>query len=123
MGKGLSPLQNDILAVLDEWPSFEMVGGSGYLGDWALPRDIIRRLCLPRNGATRASMSRALLRLHERGLVARASGECAMVGKSFRYVIITNSANAGAGNSGPSFMLSRRKHKPMKDVTPRPTAH
>jgi hypothetical protein len=122
MGKGLSPLQKDILAVLDEWPSLEMaiVQNPDRVNGWALPRDIIRRLDLPSNGAVRASMSRALLRLYERGLVARASGEAAIVGKSFRYLRITNAANAGYGNSGPSWVFSR---KPMKDVTSRPAAY
>jgi hypothetical protein len=113
MGKGLSPLQKDILAVLDEWPSLEsyLESDSKQLG--ALPRDIIRRLGRLNNGTTRASMSRALLRLHERGLVSRASGIGAMAGKAFQYLKITNSANAGWGNDGPVLFCER---KPMKTV-------
>ena len=87
MGQGLSPLQRQILAVLERWPTFEQAT-PGYLGDWALPRDIIEGLGLPKNNATRASLSKALLRLHDRGLVARSSGQVAKVGKSFWYVRI-----------------------------------
>ena len=85
MGHGLSPLQRQILAVLERWPTFEQ---AAHLNDWALPRDIIEGLGLPKSNAARASLSKALLRLHERGLVARAAGEVASVGKSFRYVRI-----------------------------------
>ena len=67
-----------------------------YIGDWALPRDIIAALALPTSAATSAAVSRALARLHARGLVARASGERATAGKAFRYVRITDPANAGA---------------------------
>ena len=99
MGKGLSELQRDILAALEQWPSYEEATATrrGYIGDWALPRDIIAALALPTSAATSAAISRALARLHARGLVARASGERASVGKAFRYVRITDPANAGAG--------------------------
>lgn len=100
MGKGLSQLQKDILAVLEGWPSFEDVE-PGSVAAWALPRDIIAALRRPKTPATRVAISKALARLHARGAVAKASGELAMVGKSFRYVRITNSQNARAGNHGP----------------------
>jgi hypothetical protein len=114
MGKGLSRLQTDILAVLEEWPSFEQAG-PGSVGAWALPRDIIAALRRPKTPATRAAISKALARLHARGAVARASGELAIAGKSFRYVRITNPKNAGAGNSGPAIVIgSARKMKTVK---------
>jgi hypothetical protein len=68
--------------------------GAGQLGGWALPRDIIEHLGLPKNGVTSASVSRALLNVSKRGLVARASGEVANVGKAFRYLRITDPVNA-----------------------------
>lgn len=97
---GLSALQHDILAVLDGWPALEECL-PGSLGAWARPSDIIAALGRPRTAATRAAVSKALARLHERGIVARASGELVIVGKSFRYVRITDPKNAGYGNSGP----------------------
>ena len=112
MGESLSPLQRDILAVLEEWPTFEMAEAAapGNVKDWALPRDIIRSLGMPKTGATRATISRALLQLHKKGLVARASGELADVGKAFHYLRITNPVNAGAGNNGPKVTLGRTRH-------------
>jgi hypothetical protein len=88
MGKGLSGLQRDILAVLEEWPSFEDTP-PGDLRAWAMPKQILSRLRRPPTTTNRVALSKALARLHERGLVARASGEVASVGKSFRYVRIT----------------------------------
>jgi hypothetical protein len=113
MGRSRSSLQRDILAVLEEWPTFELAEAEapGSVKDWALPRDIIGRLGLPKTGSTRATISRALLRLHQKGLVARASGELADVGKSFHYLRISNPLNAGAGNNGPSIILgAARRH-------------
>ena len=94
MGKGLSELQRDILAALEQRPSHEEATATrpGYIGDWALPRDIIAALALPTSAATSAAISRALARLHARGLVARAFGERASAGKAFRYVRITDPA-------------------------------
>jgi hypothetical protein len=112
MGKSLSPLQRDILAVLEEWPTFELAesAAAGSVKDWALPRDIIRRLGRPKTRSTQATISRALLQLHKKGLVARASGELADVGKAFHYLRITNPVNAGAGNNGPTVTLGRARH-------------
>jgi DNA-binding transcriptional ArsR family regulator len=90
--------------VLEQWPDYEAAHAAhpGSVKVWARPRDITVVLGLPRTATTRATLSRALLRLYERGLVARASDESAEVGKSFRYLRITDLINAGAGNSGPS---------------------
>ena len=65
MGKGLSPLQKDILAALGRWPLYEqaMTATPGQLDDWAFPRDIIEHLRLPKSGVTSVSVSRALSRL------------------------------------------------------------
>ena len=106
-------LQQEILAVLEQWPSYEAAHAANpsSLNDWALPRHIIRALGLPKAAATRATVSRALLGLYQRGLVARAAGELAEIGKSFRYLRITDPANAGAGNNGPSTTLgTSRSH-------------
>ena len=94
MGKGLSPLQKDILAALDRWPLYEqaMTATPGQLDDWAFPRDIIEHLGLPKSGVISVSVSRALSRLCDRGLVARESGNVASVGRSFRYLKMTNPA-------------------------------
>jgi hypothetical protein len=108
MGKnGLSPLQIDIMAVLDEFPALEEVP-RGNLSSWAFPKDILTA-CGGR-ASNRAAISKALHRLYGRGLVARASGEAASVGKSFRYVRITNPANA-TGSSGPGMILNKAKPK------------
>jgi len=92
MNRGLSSLQTDILAVLDQWPSFEKATAArpAQRDDWAVPRDIIERLELPKNAVTRASLSRALSRLHKRGLVARAFGQLVSVGRSYRYLKIND---------------------------------
>ena len=59
MGKSLSPLQRDILAVFEEWPTFELaeLAAGGSVKDWALPRDIIRRLGRPKTRSTPATIS------------------------------------------------------------------
>jgi hypothetical protein len=110
MGKGLSSLQHDILGVLENWPSFEdaTLSAPGSIGCWAKPGDIIQALGRSKSPASRAAMSKALLRLHQRGLVARAAGEVAAAGMGFRYVRVANPANAGAGNDGPAIALSPR---------------
>jgi predicted transcriptional regulator len=74
MGRGLSPLQKDILSVLTAKHG------------WTLPRDIIARLELPATNATRASVSRALHRLCERGLVVRAFAGRVCQGHSYLYM-------------------------------------
>ena len=66
MGKnGLSPLQIDIMAVLDEFPALEEVP-RGNLSSWAFPKDILTALRRPRfksscdiEGATPAIRARA----------------------------------------------------------------
>ena len=89
MGRGLSSLQTHILAVLDQWPSFEQAtAATSDQFDWAFPRDIIEGLGLPKNSVTRASVSRALVRLCDRGHVVRVSDEVANVGRSYRYLKI-----------------------------------
>jgi DNA-binding MarR family transcriptional regulator len=77
MGKGLSALQKQILAVL---PSSDQAKPG------ALPREIIERLGMPTSNVTSATVSRALMRLCERGLVTRTTGEVANVGRSFQYL-------------------------------------
>lgn len=115
MDKSLSALQRDILVVLEQWPSFELAESAapGNVNAWALPRDIIRGLGKPKTRSTQATISRSLLRLHEKGLVARASGELAEVGKAFHYLRITDPANAGAGNHGPTIILGAPRRHPV----------
>lgn len=90
MGKGPSPLQNDILALLAVWPAYvhDATATQLHIGDWARPRDIITGLGRPESAVTSASVSRALARLSERGLVMRAAGQPASVGRAFRYARI-----------------------------------
>jgi hypothetical protein len=108
VGRSLSPFQRDILRALARWPSYEQVRHDTVVG-WALPREIMAVVGRDSTKANRASLSRALLSLYERGLVARASGTPAMQGKSFRYLLITDPRNAGAGNSGPAIMNWHRR--------------
>jgi hypothetical protein len=85
MANGLSRLQTEILKVLEEWPSFEEAE-PGSFQSWAKPQDIIAALHRPKTPATRATISRALARLHRRGVVARAPRDQAIAGSSFRYI-------------------------------------
>ena len=66
MGRGLSELQRAILDILPDDP--RPVPEGRYAGALR-PTDIIEALGLPANGTARASVSRALARLSQRGLV------------------------------------------------------
>ena len=103
----LRSLQRDILAVLEEWPTFEWAKAAapGNVKDWALPRDIIRGLGRPNTCSTQGQYPALFSDYMRRELVARASGELADVGKAFHYLRITNPVNAGAGNNGPTIIL------------------
>jgi hypothetical protein len=59
MGKGLSPLQKDILAVLEEFPALEdfPVNGEIDLSAWARPSQILQQLSRPATAANRAALS------------------------------------------------------------------
>jgi hypothetical protein len=92
MAKGLSRLQTEILKVLEEWPSFKEAE-PGSFQSWAKPQDIIAALHKPKTPATRATISRALARLHKRGVIAKASPGQAIADKSFCYVRITYPKN------------------------------
>ena len=75
MGKGLSPLQKDILAALEAWPSLEeqpVRDGAYDLSTWARPRDLIRELGRRDTAAMRTTISKALARLCQCGAVAAA---------------------------------------------------
>jgi hypothetical protein len=91
MGRGLSPLQKDILAVLEEFPAREDFPEEGTLSlsSWAHPQQILQRLKRPPTASNRTAVSKALARLVERGMVAAARGELYAAGKSFFYVRIT----------------------------------
>ncbi|MCG2673093.1 hypothetical protein XI06_12990 [Bradyrhizobium sp. CCBAU 11434] len=114
MTKGL---QDKIMEVLANFPSYEQTT-VGDLSGWAMPGDIRKQLGRENTAATRVALSKALKRLHERGLVARASGEIAAVGQAFRYVRITDPKNAGAGNTKPGLIAQRAK----RVFKPRPRA-
>lgn len=121
MGKGLSQLQRDVIDILGRAPSYEATRGDG-LSQWLLPRDILKALRREPSASNRAALSKALRRLHERGHVARAAGEMAYAGKAFRYALITDPKNAGAGNSGPRFVLGGPRIKNIRTIrVTRPT--
>ena len=84
MGHGLSPLQNDILAALGDWPLAGQAGSG--LRNWARPVDLIDQLGLPHTNASRVAMTRSLRRLCDRGLVEAACGEIFTPGKGYRYL-------------------------------------
>jgi hypothetical protein len=75
MGTGLSPLQRQILAVLPDEGN----------GEWARPKQILDTLGLEPTPSTRTIMSRALGRLHKRGLISVIVTDLALPGKSRLY--------------------------------------
>jgi hypothetical protein len=88
MGKGLSPLQVQVLEVLSGFPTLKRTAGSGshvVRADYARPVDILRALHRPLTPASRVSMSKALSRLCERDEIVRLHGQLASVGKGYRY--------------------------------------
>jgi hypothetical protein len=64
MGKGLSPLQKNILAVLEQFPAAPPPDAEGNvsLKTWARPQQILQQLNLPSTPSNRASNSHRLLR-------------------------------------------------------------
>lgn len=66
MGKGLSPMQE---AILDALPDDPRPTPDGTFSGGMRPTDVIEALGLPRTNASRASVSRSLARLCDRGLV------------------------------------------------------
>ena len=90
MGKGLSPLQRQVLEVLSGFPTLRRADyptGSESVprADHARPVDILRALHRPLTPANRVSMSKALRRLWERDEIARTYGRLADVGRGYRY--------------------------------------
>ena len=81
MGKGLSPMQEAILEALPDDPR---PTPDGTFSGGMRPTDVIEALGLPRTNASRASVSRSLARLCERGLVLAWQGMFA-VGRGYRY--------------------------------------
>ena len=69
---GLSPLQRQILAVLPDEGN----------GEWARPKQILDTLGLEPTPSNRTIMSRALGRLHKRGLINVIVTDLALPGKS-----------------------------------------
>jgi hypothetical protein len=94
MGKGLSPLQHDILAVLEEFSASEDFSQEGHvsLSAWARPRQIMQRLGRTPTPSNRAAISKALDRLCARGLVAHAQAQRVIQGHSFFYIRIADAA-------------------------------
>jgi hypothetical protein len=76
VGRGLSPLQHEILVALNKFPSYEELEakarrtGHFNLKLWARPSQILRLLGREPDPNNRASLSRALTRLCQRGLVS-----------------------------------------------------
>ena len=96
MGKGLSQLQKDVLAVLDDYPPLEDFPrpGEHSLERWARPKQILASLRREPTPSNRAAVSKALDRLYERGLVEKADAWRMMVGNSKFYVRIRDPKNA-----------------------------
>jgi hypothetical protein len=66
MGKGLSTLQKDILAVLEEFPSREDFPEHGFsITSWARRGQILKRLGRPPTASNRVAISKALARLEQ----------------------------------------------------------
>lgn len=81
MGKGLSPMQE---AILDALPEDPRPTPDGNFSGGVRLTDVIEALGLPRTNASRASVSRSLARLCNRGLVLAWQGMFA-VGRGYRY--------------------------------------
>jgi len=81
MGKGLSPMQEAILGTLPDDPR---PTPDGTFSRGMRPTDVIEALGLPRTNASRASVSRSLARLYDRGLVLAWQGMFA-VGRGYSY--------------------------------------
>jgi hypothetical protein len=96
MGKGLSPLQRGILAVLEEFEALEdaQPDARGYVSmrAWARPYQVMERLGRPPTPANRAAISTALLRLCKRGLVHAGQGEIVGQGKGYHYCLVRRAA-------------------------------
>lgn len=94
MAKGLSPLQKNILAVLEEFPAYEeakvRINSHNWIEEWARPRDIMKRLCLPPTASNRAAVSKSLARLWDRGRIVGVSTCCCMQGHGWRYLRVDN---------------------------------
>lgn len=84
MGKGLSPLQKDILAVLAEWPA-AVEGAVGDMRTWAEPKDIMTRLGRSPTPSNRVIISKALNRLLDRELIAIAYAQRCRQGNGGAY--------------------------------------
>ena len=97
MGRGLSQLQKDILAILEEFPAREDFPEEGTISllSWAHPQQILQRLKRPPTASNRTAVSKALARLVERGMVAAARDDLYSAGKSFFYVRITGGRPTG----------------------------
>ena len=74
MGKGLSPLQRDILAALEAQPP-----------GWVPAKEIFEALDLERTPSNRAAVSKALRRLCDRKLIEWGQGEVMSPGKGYLY--------------------------------------
>ncbi len=86
MGRGLSNLQKEILAVLPypvKWDgSLETVIP---LESAMSPMEIKEALGLPKSNSTRASLSRSLAALSKRGLILKWGADVALQGRGYRY--------------------------------------
>jgi hypothetical protein len=83
MGKGLSPLQRKILAILRRKTLRRKQSSGGWIG----PGDILKALGYATTPYRRTSLSRSLRNLHRRRLVSRRRPTAALVGHAYRYKI------------------------------------
>jgi hypothetical protein len=87
MGKGLSPLQKEILRALEDFETDDERRGN-YIGNFALPRDILAALGRDRSRVSnRSAVSKALLRHVRRGHVVAYHGGICLQGKARRYAL------------------------------------
>ena len=82
MGKGLSPMQK---AIFDALPDDPRPTPNGTHSRGMRPTDLIETLGLPLSNASRASVSRSLSRLRQRGLVLAWQSEIYVAGRGHRY--------------------------------------
>jgi hypothetical protein len=93
MGKGLSPLQKDILVALEKWPKAilsneELHWQVTSTMQMASTGAIIDALNRQRTAANYAATSKALDRLIRRTLVAVCRARCRLQGNGYRYALV-----------------------------------
>ncbi|TFF27524.1 MarR family transcriptional regulator [Jiella endophytica] len=80
MGRGLSPLQRNLLAALEHYSNT-----GNHMPAFARAEDLIKALGLKNTASTQAATSRALRRLAERGLITIYVAKIHRQGPGYRY--------------------------------------